>query len=370
MLRPTPDARRPSAFIRSLLLLTLLGTVVTTTSAAEILGAHEGWLDRMGAGVRELGRGNTGTALADAAPAAYWNPALLPFHRRSNAAMGGEVRSLDRNGGYLSLQGPVASNLGAGLAVVNRGDMGVRAYDSDERFYDELRPQAFATWFAAGVRTSRRSALGAALQVYASSPGVGDGIGDVDFIGGLNLGWYRRHDSLNAAALFPESWTGVRRVAGFFSGEFSSAVVVRNLGFNPRLSSEFEQSVTGEDVGFGTPVGRDFFPKTLVLAGEWRKRLWNRPWAFAGEVMNYQLDNSLFSADPGHHAQAARLGAEVEIAERTMLRAGLDRLNPTFGFGYTYRWSRARLITFDYALILERGATTFNPYAAGVKTSF
>lgn len=335
-------------FARTLILMSLVATSTALSAGRDVLGGHEGWLDRMGAGVRELGRGNTGTALADAAPAAYWNPALLPFFRKTMVAGGAEIRSLDRNGGFLSLQGPVANNLGLGVGLVNRGDYNVTAYDANETPIGTARPQAWATYFGAGVRTSRRNAFGATLQVYASTLDVGDGIGDVDFVGGVNLGWYRR-----------------------LSDSLSVAVVVRNLGFNGNLSADFDQTVTGEDIGFGmASTGSDFFPKTLVVAAEWRKTLWDRSWVFAAEAMNYQLRNTLFTVNPNHHAQAMRLGAEVEAAERTFLRVGMDRLNPTFGFGYTYRWSRARLITFDYALILERGFTTFNPYAAGVKTTF
>jgi hypothetical protein len=348
ILRGPFKAYRQASVHRSLLLLAVACATAGSVSAREVLGGHEGWLDRMGAGVRELGRGNTGTALADAAPAAYWNPALLPFFRKTMVAGGAEIRSLDRNGGFLSLQGPVATNLGLGVGLVNRGDYNVTAYDANEVPIGTARPQAWATYFGAGMRTSRRNAFGATLQVYASTLDVGEGIGDVDFVGGVNLGWYRR-----------------------LSDSLSVAVVVRNLGINSRLSAEFDQTVTGEDIGFGmASTGQDFFPKTLVVAAEWRKTLWDRPWAFAAEAMNYQLSNTLFSANPNHHAQALRLGAEVEAAERTFLRVGLDRLNPTFGLGYTYRWSRARVITFDYALILERGLTTFNPYAAGVKTTF
>lgn len=343
-----PPFRLPARIARFALLLPLLCMTLATAADREILGSHEGWLDRMGAGVRELGRGNTGTALLDAAPGAYWNPAALAFHRRTQAAMGAEVRSLGRTGGYLSMQGPVANNLGLGVAVVNRGDWGVTAYDENEASIGTARPQAFATWFAAGARTSRRNAFGAALQLYASSLDVGEGVGDVNFVGGLNLGWYRRlTDSIDVA------------------------VVVRNLGFNGRLSAQFEQVVTGDDVGFGyTSSARDFFPKTIVVAAEWRKRLWDRQWAFSAEAMDYQLKDVLFTPNPAFHSQALRLGAECEVAERTHLRAGLDRLNPTFGIGYAYRWSRARVITFDYALVMERGITTFNPYAVGVKTNF
>ena len=354
-----------------LFLLAFLTIAEIFAASQEVLGGHEGWLDRMGAGVRELGRGNTGTALSDAAPAAYWNPALLPFYRKTYGAMGGEVRSLDRTGGYLSLQGPVANNLGLGVGLVNRGDLGIRAYDENENPVGTARPQAWATYFGAGMRTSRRNAFGATLQVYASTLDVSNGVGDVHFVGGVNLGWYRRYDSLSLASLVPDALPRLQRIADMFSGAFSTAVVVRNLGINQNLSADFDQTVTGEDVGFGSASSSaDFFPKTIVLAGEWRRRLYDRNVAFAAELLDYQLKNTLFTADPAAHTQALRLGAEAEVAEKTYLRAGLDRLNPTFGLGYTYRWSRARTITFDYALILERGATTFNPYAVGLKTSF
>jgi hypothetical protein len=121
--------------------------------------------------------------------------------------------------------------------------------------------------------------------------------------------------------------------------------------------------------GFGSTSG-DFFPKTLVVAGEWRKRMWNLPFALSGEVMDYQLKSSLFTPNPAFHAQAARVGLECEVAERTHLRAGLDRLNPTIGLGYGYKVNRRRVIQFDYALTMERGLMTFNPYAFGVKTVF
>jgi hypothetical protein len=343
------------------------------SATGEVLGGHEGWLDRMGAGVRELGRGNTGTALEGASPAAFWNPALLPFIRTSEAAAGAEVRSLGRTGGFLSLQGRVASNLGLGAAVVHRGDYSVQAYDANEKDIGYAEPRALATFFGMGMRTSRRNSLGISLMAYTSMLDLQQGVGEVDFIGGVNLGWYRRYDSLNAANLVPDSWTGLRGFADFFSGSFSTALVVRNLGLNSRLSAEFEQSVeTGESgplAGFGSTSG-DFFPKTLVLAGEWRKRMWNRAFTLSGEVMDYQLKSSAFTPNPAFHAQAARLGLECEVAEKTHLRVGLDRLNPTIGLGYGYRLNRRRVIQFDYALTMERGLMTFNPYAVGIKTAF
>ena len=301
----------------------------------------------MGAGVRELGRGNTGTALLDASPAAYWNPALLPFRRKPELGFGAELRSLDRNGGFVSFQGRLAGNLGVGLAVVNRGDLDISAYDRNENPIGTARPQSFASFLGLGIRTSRRNSLGATVQWYSSNLDVGEGVGNIVFVGGFNLGWYRRFgDSLNVA------------------------VVVRNLGINTDLSSDFDQTVLGEDTGPGfNASATDFFPKTLVVAAEWRKTFWSRPWAFSGEVLDYQLKRNLIVMDANFHQQALRLGAEWEVAERVHLRTGMDKGNITFGFGYAYRWGR-RLLHFDYALIMERGWTTFNPYAAGFRTEF
>ncbi len=297
----------------------------------------------MGAGVRELGRGNTGTALLDAAPAAYWNPALLPFGRRTEVGLGGEVRALDRNGGFLSLQGRATGNLGLGLGVVNRGDFSVRAYDADENPMGTARPQNFASYLGLGLRTSRRNAFGATVQWYSSNLDVQGGYGNISFVGGLNLGWFHR-----------------------FGDSLSVAAVIRNLGLNSDLSADFDQTVLGDQSAPGFErSATDFFPKTLILAAEWRHSYWNRPFAFAAEALDYQLKRDLYAADANFHRQAFRLGMECEVAERAHLRAGLDRGDITFGLGYAYPWGR-RLLRFDYALVLESGWTTFNPFAVGL----
>ena len=167
---------------------------------SEILAGHEGWLDRMGAGVVELGRGNTGTAFLEATPAAYWNPALLPFQRKPQVAMGAEIRSLDRNGSYLSFQERLTGNLGVGLGILNRGDFNVPAYDGNENYIGTARPQAFASYLGVGLRTSRNNAFGATVLWYAGNLDLGGGYGDLNFVGGLNLGWYHRFpDSISAA---------------------------------------------------------------------------------------------------------------------------------------------------------------------------
>lgn len=310
----------------------------------EVLGGHEGWLDRMGGGIRELAMGNTGTASEEAMPASYWNPAILPFNRSTVVGVGADVRSLDRNGGFAGVQGRVASNLGMGIGLLNRGDYDVTAYDEDETRLDVVRPQSIGSYVGLGLKTSRNNALGAALQWYTSETGIGDGIGNVNVIGIVNLGWYRR-----------------------WSERLRTAVVARNLGINADLSANFDQTtLTGEGLGDFDHTSTDFFPKTLVAAVYYTRRAWNRDWDVALEVMDFQLKDRLYVVDANFHHQAVRAGLECGFSESIDLRGGFDRGNLSLGFGYALPWGRRRL-AFDYALVLERGWLTVNPFAVGLR---
>jgi hypothetical protein len=322
--------------------LAALGRVQATEP--EILGGHEGWLDRMGGGVRELGMGNTGTALEDASPAAYWNPALLPFNRETMVGVGADMRSLDRNGGFASIQGRVAANMGMGIGLLNRGDFNVPAYDADEKPLGTARPQSLASYVGIGVRTSRSNAFGAALQWYSTDLDIGGSAGNVNVIGILNLGWYKR-----------------------WNERLKTAVVVRNLGINPELSANFDQTVLSADETSGFErTSTDFFPKTLVGAALYTVDAWKRKFDLAAEVMDYQLKDELYSLDANFHTQDFRLGVDCHWNEAMSLRGGYDRGNLSLGFGYMLPWGR-RKIMFDYAFLLERGWLTINPYAVGLR---
>lgn len=337
----------PSSSTRARLLLFIFAAALGRSAATEpeILGGHEGWLDRMGAGIHELGMGNAATALEDAQPAAYWNPALLPFNRRTALGVGADVRSLDRNGGFASVQGRVAANMGMGIGLVNRGDFNVAAYDADEKPLGTARPQSIASFVGMGVRTSRNNAFGASLQWYSTDLDIGSSTGNVNVIGILNLGWYRR-----------------------WNDRLKTGVVIRNLGLNGDLSADFDQTVLSVDEtasGFER-TATDFFPKTLVIAGLYTLDAWKRSFDLAAEVMDYQLKPELYSLDAEFHTQDFRLGVDCHWNEAMSLRAGYDRGNLSLGFGYLLPWGKRR-IAFDYAFLLERGWLTLNPYAVGLR---
>lgn len=323
-------------------ILAAAGAALATSP--EVLGGHEGWLDRMGGGIHELGMGNTGTASEEAMPAAYWNPAILPFNREVMTGVGADVRSLDRNGGFAGLQGRAAANMGLGIAILNRGDFNVPVYDADEKPLGTARPQSFASYVGMGVRTSRSNAFGAALQWYSSNLDISGGAGNVNVIGLVNLGWFKR-----------------------WNDRLKTAVVVRNLGLNSDLSATFDQTtLSGDETAGFEHTSTDFFPKTLVGAAFYTVQAWNRSFDLAAEILDYQLKDALYALDANFHAQGLRLGVDCHWNEAMSLRAGFDQGNLTLGFGYVLPWGRRRLM-FDYALVMERGWLTVNPYAVGLR---
>ena len=330
---------------RTLGLLLLAGaSAAAFATEREILGGHEGWLDRMGAGIRELGMGNTGTANEDAMPAAYWNPAVIPFNRMTAIGVGADMRSLDRNGGYAGIQGRVASNLGMGIGLVNRGDYNVQAYDRDEKPLGTARPQSIGSFVGLGLKTSRTNAFGAAVQWYNSDMDIGGGAGNVNVIGIVNLGWYKR-----------------------WGERLRTAVAVRNLGLNADLSARFDQTTeTGEDAGGFDHTSTDFLPKTLVGAVFYADTLWNRKWDLALEMMDFQLKDRLYVVDANFHHVGFRAGVDCHVSEAINVRGGYDRGNLSLGFGYALPWGRRKL-ALDYAVVMERGFLTLNPFALGLR---
>ena len=315
-------------------------------TSPEILGGHEGWLDRMGGGIRELGMGNTGTASEEAMPAAFWNPAILPFNRQTAVGVGADVRSLQRNGGYAGVQGRVAANMGFGVGLLNRGDWNVPAYDADEKPLGTARPQALGSYLGLGVKSSRSNSFGAAVQWYSYDLDLGGGTGNVNVIGIFNLGWYKR-----------------------WGNDLKTAVVVRNLGLNADLSADFDQTtLTNEDAQGFERTASDFMPKTLVAAVFYTSHAFGKTLDLSAEALDYQLKRELYSSDANFHTQALRLGADWHVTDQLNARAGMDQGNVSAGFGFAFPWGRRKLI-FDYAIVAERGFLTINPFGVGFRAT-
>ena len=122
-----------------LLATVCLVLIFSTMAAAGVvekkaaLGGFDGFVERMGAGTRELGRGNTGSADTSAMPGAYWNPAILGFRQNLSYTLNGEKRDLDRTGGSLGIESSVGKRMGIGFAMLYRGDMDFKVIDDDDQ---------------------------------------------------------------------------------------------------------------------------------------------------------------------------------------------------------------------------------------------
>ena len=129
------------------------------------LGGFDGFVERMGAGVRELGRGNTGTADTATMPAAYWNPALLGFRENIGITMNVEKRDLDRLGGALGIEGKVGKRMGVGFAMLYRGDTDFKVIDDDDQTMGSAEPFFSMFYLGFAFRATRRDAFGLSFSM-------------------------------------------------------------------------------------------------------------------------------------------------------------------------------------------------------------
>src|SRR5574344_2553504 len=104
------------------------------------LGSFDGFVERMGAGAAELGRGNTGSADTAAQPGAYWNPAIRGFRTYTAYSLHAEKRDLDRAGGSLGVEGRVGKRMGVGFAMLYRGDHSFDVVSDDDETLGNTSP--------------------------------------------------------------------------------------------------------------------------------------------------------------------------------------------------------------------------------------
>jgi len=308
------------------------------------LGGLGGQADRLGLGISELGGGNTGSARLDVTAATFWNPAVLPFFSRLQISLGEDLRFLNRNGAYASIEGRIAPNLAAGLVIHNRGDFDVPVYDANEVKLGTARPQEIHVLLGVGVKTSRFNSLGLSVGGYSRSMDLG-GEGDAQNTGILNLGWYRQ---------WPK--------------QIQTALTIRNLGFNKKMSASYtSQSSSGLDGFSGTQS--DYFPKTFVAAFTWPLMLSKKELILRLEALDYLLVEEVWDNDGDHHAQGFRLGVDYSFLPELIFRGGYDQGNFSLGSSYVISIGKKKWIV-DYALLFERGWVFVNPFALGLRAAF
>ncbi|MCD4813711.1 PorV/PorQ family protein [bacterium] len=266
---------------------------------------------REGIGARAMGMGNAGTALADDATVAYWNPAALPFLEAISIASQTGILEWDRSWNFLNFIYPGIRQdggryaFGASWVSFSAGD------DIEARTFN--RPEADYTFkdmqdtylFSAAAKTPAGLSLGANIKIITHS---------LDEVSGNGLGM--------------------------------------DLAIFQKVTPHWQWGLMMQDVY-----------STIQWPGDYLDRL---PMLLRAGVLHRMLENKLLVAvDLGgeffHAAGAFRefhyqLGVEYQFIPRLAVRAGLDSGQWTLGAGYGFLLKDLAIVQLDYALAGEASA--------------
>lgn len=312
------------------------------------LGGFDGFVERMGASVRELGRGNTGSADTASMPAAYWNPALLGFRENLGVTINFEKRDLDRLGGSIGVEGKVGKRMGVGFAVLYRGDTDFKVIDDDDQTLGEAEPFFSMFYLGFAYRATRQDAFGLSLSMSY------DNLDIAEFYDGveesfrspvtINLSWFRQ-----------------------WNKKWSSSVVIRNLSFSRNLSAKWTKNPSKDNSLSSTEGVR---PKVLQIGLGYRTTLFGKNVNAWMEAIDYQVADTLLAFDPQLHVWTGRVGFECEVIPNATLRVGMDDLDWMLGAGYKFdiRVGRKRFpIEVNYAFLYESRAGIWTPFTLGLR---
>lgn len=314
------------------------------------LGGFDGFVERMGAGTRELGRGNTGSADTSSMPAAYWNPAILGFRQDFGYTLNAEKRDLDRMGGSLGLETPVGKRMGVGFAMLYRGDLDFDVIDEDDQTLGTATPYFTMLYLGFAYRATRRDAFGLSLSMSYDNIDVSEYYDGIEMVDGytspvtVNLSWLRQWN---------KNW--------------SSSVVIRNISFSKNLSARWSKNTSTDNSIVSTEGVR---PKVLQVGLGYRSEVMGKPVFAWMEAIDYQVADTLLAFDPQLHVWTGRVGFECEIIPDGTVRVGMDDLDAMLGLGYKFRvriGKKKYLFDVNYALTYESEADLWNPLSFGVR---
>lgn len=314
------------------------------------LGSFDGFVERMGAGTREMGRGNTGTADTASMPGAYWNPAILGFRENLNYTLNADKRDLDRMGGNLGLEGKVGKRMGIGFAMLYRGDLDFDVINDDDETVGTATPLFTMMYLGFSYRATRRDALGFSLSMSYDNLDISEHMEGYEIVDDyrspvtINLGWLRQ-----------------------WNANWSTSVVIRNLSFSKNLSAKWSRNTSTDNT---LPSTEGVRPKVLQIGIGYRSHIMGKPVSAWMEAIDYQVADTLLAFDPQLHVWTGRVGFECEILEGGTIRLGMDDLNYTVGLGYKFNvriGKKKYLFDVNYALLYETDAGLWNPLSFGLR---
>lgn len=337
-------------FVLSVVFMALVCVEPAFARQKATLGSFDGFVERMGAGTRELGRGNTGSADTASMPAAYWNPAILGFRENFAYTLNAERRDLDRMGGSLGIESKVGKRMGVGFAMLYRGDLDFDVINEDDETVGSASPFFSMLYLGFAYRATRRDAFGVSLSMSYDNMGIAryfDGVKLVDDYRSpvsFNLSWLRQWN---------EKW--------------SSSVVIRNLSFGENLSAKWTKNASTDNSVASTDGVR---PKVLQIGLGYRAVVMGKPVYAWMEAIDYQVADTLLAFDPDRHVWTGRVGFECEMIPNGTVRLGMDDLNFMVGAGYKFEiriGKKKYPFDVNYALTYETEAGLWAPLSLGLR---
>jgi len=325
--------------------LLLLQTLVFAEKQAA-LGSMDAVAERMGAGSRELAKGNAAVADTSAFSAAYWNPGMLAFKRDLGVALHAENRSLNRVGGSFGIEGNAGSRMGIGMAVLFRGDTDFLLIDEDDNNRGTAVPFFMLGYAGLGYRLNRTNGIGVSLSIAYDRLG-------------LNSEWGVANEYQSPIS-FDVGWFK------FWNEKWQSGLQIRNFGFNSKLSAAWRRNPSRDN---SLPSSEALRPKTFELGVVHRNLLLHRPASVSLSLLSYQVADTLFVFDPDWHIFKSRFGFEWRAISNGDLRFGIDGKNPSVGWGYGFNIG-SKTLWVDYAFIYEWEADLLNPLSLTLRMKF
>ena len=298
-----------SKFNRTLLTATLLLLVFTELVISGNSAGQAGAFLRNGLGARARGMGDTYTAIADNAFAAYYNPAGLGFLGQKEVSTSYSLMNFDRVFNYIGFSRPLPPTAGFSFGIIQTG-----FGDSDERASN-------------GILTGRKIED----TQYSFLLGFSIRFGEQFAIGITPKLIYSKVADVSASSLGIDIGLMVKPTEALTLG-----LMVRELGQTLDYKRDAE--------GFGDQTTSDKLPKLLKLGAAYD--LGGRA-GFKNILVAYDLE--LSSAQPAK----SHFGIEVGIIDRFRLRAGLDDGDPTTGFSVPFEVRKERFV-FSYAFVKNR----------------
>lgn len=317
------------------------------------LGGFDGFVERMSGGVRELGRGNTGSADTASMPGAFWNPALLGFRENLGFTLNIERRDLDRLGGAFGVEGKVGKRMGVGFAMLYRGDRDFSVIDDDDETVGTAKPFFSMFYLGFAYRATRQDAFGLSFSMSYDNLDIAEymdetyGIETEDAFRSpvtINISWFRQ-----------------------WNAKWSSSVVIRNLSFSKNLSAKWTKNPSKDNSLASTEGVR---PKVLQIGLGYRSKIMGKSVYAWMEALDYQVADTLLAFDPQLHVWTGRVGFECEIVPKATLRVGMDDLNWMLGAGYKFeiRVGRKKFpLEVNYAFLYETSAGLWSPFTLGLR---